>query len=137
MQIATALVALVLAVAALAVGIVALTTGGGTTEETLHLIEEREDEQPLDVGREPALTYGSPISGDERGELVGVCLPVGENGIGCESTFFLPGGTITTQNARLLDESEITSPIVGGTGAYDGAGGTHTIPDPDSGRHTR
>jgi hypothetical protein len=136
MPLVASVVALVLAVAALAVGIVALTTGGGSTEQTLNLTEEREDEQPLDVGRKPALTYGSPVSGDERGELVGVCLPVGEGGIGCESTFFLPGGTITTQNARMLDESEISSAIVGGTGAYDGAGGTHTIPDPDSGRHT-
>jgi hypothetical protein len=134
MPIAASVLALLLAMGALAVGIVALTTGG-EARQTLNLTEEREDERPLDVGRKPALTYGSPITGDERGKLVGVCLPVGENGIGCESTFFLPGGTITTQNARILDQSEITSAVVGGTGAYDGAGGTHTIPDPDSGRH--
>jgi len=65
-----------------------------------------------------------------------VCLPVGDNGIGCESTFLLSDGTITTQNARMLDNPRISSPIVGGTGAYDGAGGTHMIPDEDSGKHT-
>jgi hypothetical protein len=129
--------AVVLAAAALVVGILALTgDDGGFEQKTLSLIEETENEKPLDVGRGPALVFSSAVSGDETGELAGTCMPVGEDGIACETTFFLPGGTITTQNARLGDQTEITSPIIGGTGDYEGALGTHSIPDPDSSEHT-
>ena len=131
------LVAVVLALVGVGLGIAALSKDDDAFErQTLQLIEETENEEPLDVGREPALTFSSPVSGDADGELAGVCLPVGEDGIACETTFFLPDGTITTQNARLGDTREITSPIVGGTGAYEGALGTHSIADPDSQEHT-
>jgi hypothetical protein len=130
-------IAAVLAVAALVVAVLALSGDDDAFErQTINLTEQVENEKPLDVGREPALVFSSPVSGDEEGELAGTCLPVGEDGIACENTFFLPEGTITTQNARIHDTTKITSPIVGGTGAYEGALGTHTIPEPDSGEHT-
>ena len=88
------------------------------------------------MGREPAFTYGSPISGDLEGEVAGNCLPVGDDGIACETTYFFADGTITTQNARFSDTPEITAPIVGGTGAYEGALGTLSIADPEAHEHT-
>ena len=126
-----------LALAGIAIGIIALTRDDAAFErQTLSLTEAAEDERPLDVGREPALVYGSPVSGDVDGEMAGTCMPVGEDGIACETTYFLADGTITTQNARLSDTPEISAPIVGGTGAYEGALGTLSIPDPDSPEHT-
>jgi hypothetical protein len=131
------LLTLVLALAGIAIGIVALAKDDSAFErQTLSLTEEAENERGLDVGREPAFTYASPVSGDVEGEVAGVCLPVGEDGIACETTYFLAAGTITTQNARFSDTPEITAPIVGGTGAYEGALGTLSIPDPDSHEHT-
>jgi hypothetical protein len=131
------LAALVLAVVGIAIGIVALTKDDAAVErQTLSLTEEVEDEQQLDVGREPAFTFSSPVSGDLEGEVAGNCLPVGDDGIACETTYFFADGTITTQNARLADTSDVTAPIVGGTGAYEGALGTLSIPDADSHEHT-
>ena len=131
------LLTLVLALAGIAIGIIALTKDDAAFErQTLSLAEEAENERPLDVGREPAFAYSSPVSGDLDGEMAGTCLPVGADGIACETTYFLADGTITTQNARLADTPEIAAPIVGGTGAYEGALGTLSIPDPDSPEHT-
>jgi hypothetical protein len=132
------IVAVVLAAAALVVGLLALSGDEEAFKQVTISLEEQvpENEKPLDVGREPALVLSAPVSGDLEGELAGTCLPVGEDGIACETTYFLPDGTITTQNARLGDQTEINSPIVGGTGAYEGALGTHTIPHPDSSEHT-
>jgi hypothetical protein len=131
------IVALILALVAIAIGIVGATGDDDAFErQTLSLTEEVEDERALDVGREPAFTYSSPVSGDAEGEVAGTCLPVGDDGIACETTYFLADGTITTQNARFADSPEIVAPIIGGTGAYEGALGTLTIPDPDSHEHT-
>ncbi len=129
--------ALVLALAAIALGIVALTKDDPAFDrQTLSLTEEVENERALEVGREPAFTYGSPISGDREGEVAGTCLPAGDDGIACETTYFFADGTITTQNARFSDSPEITAPIIGGTGAYEGALGTLSIADPESHEHT-
>ncbi len=131
------LAALVLAVAGIVIGILALARDDPAFErQTLSLTEAVENEQRLDVGREPAFTFSSPVSGDLEGEVAGNCLPVGDDGIACETTYFFADGTITTQNARLADTPDITAPIVGGTGAYEGALGTLSIPDADAHQHT-
>jgi hypothetical protein len=131
------LAAVLLALAAIVIAVLALGKDDSALErQTLSLTEEVENEQALDVGRDPAFTFSSPVSGDREGEVAGTCLPVGDDGIACETTYFLSDGTITTQNARLTDTPEITAPVVGGTGAYEGALGTLSIPDPDSHEHT-
>ena len=130
-------IAVVLALVAIVLSFVAISSEGESFERmTLSLTEEQEKEASLDVGREPALVFGSPVSGDATGEIAGFCLPAGEDGIGCIATYTLEDGTITTQNIRANDNDSITSPVIGGTGAYEGATGTRTIPDPESGEHT-
>jgi hypothetical protein len=130
-------IAILLGLAALALGIAAVMDDDGATESlTLHLTEESENERALDVGRDPALVFFSPISGDRAGEIAGLCLPAGDDGIGCIATYILEDGTITAQNIRGGEAQAISSAIIGGTGAYEGAWGTRTIPDPDSSEHT-
>jgi hypothetical protein len=123
-------VAVALALAGVTLGIIAV-TDDNVKEKTLRLKTAREGEKPLSVGAQPAFTFSSPFTGDRKGIQVGHCLPDGSNAIGCDVTYILRDGKIAVQNGRLLNSRQLESPIVGGTGAYEGATGTLEGSGPD------
>jgi len=50
--------------------------------------------------------------------------PEGVRGAFCQGTFFFHGGTVGAEGYVNFSDEKVTVPVVGGTGAYEGARGT-------------
>jgi hypothetical protein len=128
--------AVVLGLAGTVLGIIALLdSGGGTTEQTLNLTGGKETRIEFE---EPATSKGHPIgnlnawssnedvSGDKTGEYMRTCVPIPTDEIECSGAFLLEDGDIEVDLSEEADaqDPESDGAIIGGTGEYEGAGGT-------------
>jgi hypothetical protein len=128
---------------ALAAGVVALvpvallaTSGSAQspTLTTLHLIEKDQKTVGFGPNHQPRqgdrFGFGSTVTGDDTGRNRGICTVIGTQGL-CIVHEALSKGTITAQGLVALRGKAKNVPftITGGTGAYDGAGGTALVTD--------
>jgi hypothetical protein len=129
-------IALVLGLAGVVLGVVALRDGGSGsvvfTRSTLALSGGEPDTRisyPAEGIAEDhpngnlVEVRNSAVTGDATGEYIRTCRPVVDDEIECNGAFQLAEGTIEIETTAHDDpgEATATAAIVGGTGAYEGA----------------
>lgn len=80
------------------------------------------------------LGFGDKVSGDETGGLRGVCTVIGKRAL-CNIQAHLSQGNLSLQGLRPLRRaSQLPIAVTGGTGRYDGAGGTASVTEVGAGK---
>jgi hypothetical protein len=118
-----------------AVGAIAIQATGGsaqTTGKTLHLVGHNLKNVGFFPKGKPRqgdqFGFGEAISGDDTGFDRGVCTVIGRKNI-CNVEAQLSRGTLALQGFATGKSQNTPIAVLGGTGDYDGAGGTALVTD--------
>jgi hypothetical protein len=118
-----------------AIGAAAIQATGGsaqTTPKSLHLTAhslKRVGFFPKSKPRQgDRFGFGDTLSGDDTGFDRGVCTIIGRRSL-CDVQAQLSKGTLSLQGFVPGKASNLPIAILGGTGDYDGAGGTALVTD--------
>jgi hypothetical protein len=116
-----------------ALGAIAIQATGGSaapTPKTLHLVATSLKKVGFFPKSKPRqgdrFGFGDSLSGDDTGFDRGVCTLIGGKSL-CDVQAQLSKGTLSLQGFVPQKATNLPIPILGGTGAYDGAGGTAVI----------
>jgi hypothetical protein len=128
-----ALVATLAAIAAIAIQ----ATGGSaqTTGKSLHLVAHSLKKVGFFPKGKPhqgdQFGFGESISGDDVGFDRGICTVIGKKNI-CNVQAQLSRGSLSLQGFATGKSQNTPFAVLGGTGDYDGAGGTALVTDVNS-----
>ena len=125
------MLALVAVLAAL--GAIAIQAAGGSAApapKSLHLISTTQKKVGFFPKHRPrqgdTFGFGDSVSGDDTGIDRGVCTFIGGKNL-CSLQVQLSKGTLSLQGFATNKPRNLAIPVLGGTGAYDGAGGTAIV----------
>jgi len=125
------MLALVATLAAL--GAIAIQATGGSaapSPKSLHLISTTQKKVGFFPKHRPrqgdTFGFGDRVTGDDTGIDRGICTFVGRQNL-CNLQIQLSKGTLSLQGFATNKPRNLAIPVLGGTGAYDGAGGTAIV----------